>query len=139
MDDRTRTMDEGSRGVSRDEPGGIRLFAAGAAVGSRFEIRSVRRTGGAEGVVDRGSEFCGRRRGDGGVVAHGAAGRSCSPRPWQLAPYEMIMRSVIHSTGQRSSVPVSYPHLRAHETLLDIVCRFLLAKKNTCTPRLLLH
>ncbi len=47
MDDRTRTMDEGSRGVSRDEPGGIRLFAAGAAVGSRFEIRSVRGTGGS--------------------------------------------------------------------------------------------
>ncbi|MBK9966574.1 MAG: serine/threonine protein kinase [Holophagales bacterium] len=47
VDDRTRTMDEGSRGVSRDEPGGIRLFAAGAAVGSRFEIRSVRGTGGS--------------------------------------------------------------------------------------------
>ena len=31
----------------RDEPGGIRLFAAGTAVGSRFEIRSVRGTGGS--------------------------------------------------------------------------------------------
>ena len=27
--------------------------------------------------------------------------------------------------------PVSYTHLRAHETVLDLVCRLLLAKKNT--------
>ena len=27
--------------------------------------------------------------------------------------------------------PVSYTHLRAHETVLDIVCRLLLAKKKT--------
>ena len=26
--------------------------------------------------------------------------------------------------------PVSYTHLRAHETVLDIVCRLLLEKKN---------
>ena len=26
---------------------------------------------------------------------------------------------------------VSYTHLRAHETVLDLVCRLLLAKKNT--------
>lgn len=40
-------MDQSPRGSSRDEPGGIRLFAAGTAVGSRFEIRSVRGTGGS--------------------------------------------------------------------------------------------
>ena len=28
------------------------------------------------------------------------------------------------------TVPVSYTHLRAHETVLDIVCRLLLEKKN---------
>mgnify|MGYP003381626118 CR=1 FL=1 len=28
------------------------------------------------------------------------------------------------------SLPVSYTHLRAHETVLDIVCRLLLEKKN---------
>ena len=28
-----------------------------------------------------------------------------------------------------SPVPVSYTHLRAHETVLDIVCRLLLEKK----------
>ena len=27
--------------------------------------------------------------------------------------------------------PVSYTHLRAHETVLDLVCRLLLAKKKT--------
>ena len=32
--------------------------------------------------------------------------------------------------GQRG-VPVSYTHLRAHETVLDLVCRLLLEKKNT--------
>ena len=36
-------------------------------------------------------------------------------------------------------VPVSYTHLRAHETVLDLVCRLLLEKKTTtleaaCTP-----
>ena len=28
-----------------------------------------------------------------------------------------------------TSVPVSYTHLRAHETVLDLVCRLLLEKK----------
>src|SRR5665811_2640686 len=29
------------------------------------------------------------------------------------------------------TVPVSYTHLRAHETVLDLVCRLLLEKKKT--------
>ena len=29
----------------------------------------------------------------------------------------------------RSMIPVSYTHLRAHETVLDLVCRLLLEKK----------
>ena len=29
------------------------------------------------------------------------------------------------------SAPVSYTHLRAHKTVLDLVCRLLLEKKNT--------
>ena len=32
------------------------------------------------------------------------------------------------------SQPVSYTHLRAHETVLDLVCRLLLEKKNTTVP-----
>ena len=30
--------------------------------------------------------------------------------------------------------PVSYTHLRAHETVLDLVCRLLLAKKKNSEP-----
>ena len=32
---------------------------------------------------------------------------------------------------KRKLQPVSYTHLRAHETVLDLVCRLLLEKKNT--------
>ena len=35
-------------------------------------------------------------------------------------------------------VTVSYTHLRAHETVLDLVCRLLLEKKNSCTTEDLL-
>ena len=31
-------------------------------------------------------------------------------------------------------LPVSYTHLRAHETVLDLVCRLLLEKKNNPQP-----
>ena len=34
---------------------------------------------------------------------------------------------------------VSYTHLRAHETVLDIVCRLLLAKKNDSQSKTLHH
>ena len=33
------------------------------------------------------------------------------------------------SQSGRSDYPVSYTHLRAHETVLDLVCRLLLEKK----------
>ena len=33
------------------------------------------------------------------------------------------------------SVPVSYTHLRAHETEADLVCRLLLEKKNSLSSR----
>ena len=33
-------------------------------------------------------------------------------------------------TVSKDMIPVSYTHLRAHETVLDLVCRLLLAKKN---------
>ena len=34
-------------------------------------------------------------------------------------------------SSAQSPVPVSYTHLRAHETVLDLVCRLLLEKKKT--------
>ena len=33
------------------------------------------------------------------------------------------------------SMPVSYTHLRAHETVLDLVCRLLLEKKKNNTTK----
>mgnify|MGYP003376824912 CR=1 FL=1 len=37
--------------------------------------------------------------------------------------------SVHISADMSATVPVSYTHLRAHETVLDLVCRLLLEKK----------
>ena len=39
------------------------------------------------------------------------------------------------------AMPVSYTHLRAHETVLDLVCRLLLEKKKflNSTSHILLH
>ena len=36
--------------------------------------------------------------------------------------------------GFSGNRPVSYTHLRAHETVLDLVCRLLLEKKNKEKP-----
>eukprot|EP00657_Telonema_sp_P-1_P008338 TRINITY_DN2929_c0_g1_i1.p1 TRINITY_DN2929_c0_g1~~TRINITY_DN2929_c0_g1_i1.p1 ORF type:complete len:129 (-),score=54.13 TRINITY_DN2929_c0_g1_i1:72-458(-) len=36
---------------------------------------------------------------------------------------------IVFSDGGRILGPVSYTHLRAHETVLDLVCRLLLEKK----------
>ena len=36
---------------------------------------------------------------------------------------------VVGVTSLAALVPVSYTHLRAHETVLDLVCRLLLEKK----------
>ena len=38
----------------------------------------------------------------------------------------------------RENNPVSYTHLRAHETVLDLVCRLLLEKKKQNLQRTLL-
>ena len=42
---------------------------------------------------------------------------------------------------RRTRIPVSYTHLRAHETVLDIVCRLLLEKKKNpiTTTNTILH
>ena len=37
--------------------------------------------------------------------------------------------SVSFLKSREATVPVSYTHLRAHETVLDLVCRLLLEKK----------
>ena len=40
------------------------------------------------------------------------------------------IRSILYARGSDPD-PVSYTHLRAHETVLDLVCRLLLETKNT--------
>ena len=51
-----------------------------------------------------------------------AAGRPLADRE------QVLDRAVGRVSGQRAGA-VSYTHLRAHETVLDLVCRLLLGKK----------
>ena len=53
-----------------------------------------------------------------------------------LADHEFIESKILEQAhrgfsggGARGLLPVSYTHLRAHETVLDLVCRLLLEKK----------
>ena len=42
--------------------------------------------------------------------------------------------ALVGLTGALAFGPVSYTHLRAHETVLDLVCRLLLEKKKKHPP-----
>ena len=42
---------------------------------------------------------------------------------------KLTMDKIDKDFGKGSVMPVSYTHLRAHETVLDLVCRLLLEKK----------
>ena len=42
----------------------------------------------------------------------------------------LVERRALVAHGRLQVEPVSYTHLRAHETVLDLVCRLLLEKKN---------
>ena len=57
-----------------------------------------------------------------------------SPPSAIFAGNDMIGIGVLRAAAERNvrvpSEPVSYTHLRAHETVLDLVCRLLLEKKN---------
>ena len=47
---------------------------------------------------------------------------------------EYIIDLTVYTGTGRYIASVSYTHLRAHETVLDLVCRLLLEKKNlNCT------
>ena len=52
----------------------------------------------------------------------------------QQGPFMKFFRD----KGRFSEMTVSYTHLRAHETVLDLVCRLLLEKKKTVIPHLTL-
>ena len=49
----------------------------------------------------------------------------------RLGTYGDIARQLGLPAAARAVGAVSYTHLRAHETVLDLVCRLLLEKKNT--------
>ena len=49
----------------------------------------------------------------------------------ELALFETDGGRTAAGSARALSEPVSYTHLRAHETVLDLVCRLLLEKKNT--------
>ena len=54
-------------------------------------------------------------------------------QPWAFVARLSRALVVAAATGMLTLVasdPVSYTHLRAHETVLDLVCRLLLEKKN---------
>eukprot|EP00657_Telonema_sp_P-1_P002360 TRINITY_DN154_c0_g1_i9.p1 TRINITY_DN154_c0_g1~~TRINITY_DN154_c0_g1_i9.p1 ORF type:complete len:107 (-),score=47.31 TRINITY_DN154_c0_g1_i9:95-415(-) len=46
---------------------------------------------------------------------------------WSLTTCSVVFYS--YSIPYSALIPVSYTHLRAHETVLDLVCRLLLEKK----------
>ena len=48
----------------------------------------------------------------------------------QMAAHRLTLIKGLPGTG-KTVLPVSYTHLRAHETVLDLVCRLLLEKKKT--------
>ena len=45
-----------------------------------------------------------------------------------------VFRNTIRYIRGEDPEPVSYTHLRAHETVLDLVCRLLLEKKKNTQP-----
>ena len=64
------------------------------------------------------------------VVQQQALENSINATGTVLSNEEVEIRSEIQG---RITGAVSYTHLRAHETVLDLVCRLLLEKKNTHT------
>eukprot|EP00656_Telonema_subtile_P025669 TRINITY_DN27708_c0_g2_i1.p1 TRINITY_DN27708_c0_g2~~TRINITY_DN27708_c0_g2_i1.p1 ORF type:complete len:113 (-),score=27.09 TRINITY_DN27708_c0_g2_i1:1-339(-) len=49
---------------------------------------------------------------------------------WGACEHGQHLKALV-GAALRLAVPVSYTHLRAHETVLDLVCRLLLEKKKT--------
>ena len=54
---------------------------------------------------------------------------------WVTSPMLEVAFPIIKAWGfqYKTSIAVSYTHLRAHETVLDLVCRLLLEKKQHTT------
>ena len=81
-----------------------------------------KRQGQAFALSGGGESAFGRRRLVGQVQRQRGGGQQKDGRPRR--------RIRIEGDGAADVTPVSYTHLRAHETVLDLVCRLLLEKKN---------
>ena len=68
-------------------------------------------------------------RGDGDIVEQAEAHRAIAFR--MMARGAHRDECVVDCAVEHGLASVSYTHLRAHETVLDIVCRLLLEKKKT--------
>ena len=71
-----------------------------------------------------------KRQGQRRLNAHAVVGIA----DWHAegASHRVDRREIERAIGSRVGT-VSYTHLRAHETVLDLVCRLLLEKKNSNT------
>ena len=63
----------------------------------------------------------------GGLALRPAPAAADDREPWQAAD------AISDALFAAQAAAVSYTHLRAHETVLDLVCRLLLEKKQTQT------
>ena len=65
------------------------------------------------------------------LAGHGHHGPAFGVLPPSFGHLQAKAPQVTVRAKRAQDVPVSYTHLRAHETVLDLVCRLLLEKKNT--------
>ena len=69
------------------------------------------------------------------VTAIGEPSYTSAVHKWNGTMDNLNANAVKRNTNARicKGLPVSYTHLRAHETVLDLVCRLLLEKKKKNT------
>ena len=58
-----------------------------------------------------------------------------TPKAPEVISYEEKLAKLKGEKYTPAPAPVSYTHLRAHETVLDLVCRLLLEKKKKQTTK----
>ena len=59
------------------------------------------------------------------------SGQGSATAAYTVGDWEWAIRHGVGPDGRGLVITVSYTHLRAHETVLDLVCRLLLEKKKT--------